>query len=45
MEGKQTRISDAVLIEIVHSIKDIVVELINHAFPRESHLEEGWDAE
>ena len=33
MEGKQTRISDAVLIEIVHGIKDIIVELINHAFP------------
>ena len=32
MEGKQTKISDAVLIEIVHGIKDIIIELINHAF-------------
>ena len=45
MEGKHARISDAVLIEIVHSIKDIIVELINHAFPREGHLEEGRDTE
>ncbi len=45
MEGKQTRISDVVLIEIVHGIKDIIVELINHAFPRDGHLEEGRDAE
>ena len=45
MEGKQTRISDAVLIEIVHGIKDIIVELINHAFPRVEHLGEGCDAE
>jgi hypothetical protein len=45
MEGKQARISDAVLIEIVHGIKDIIVELINHAFPREGYLEEGRDDE
>ena len=45
MEGKPARISDAVLIEIVHSIKDIIVELINHAFPREVRLEEGRDVE
>ena len=45
MEGKQNRISDAVLIEIVHGIKEIIVELINHAFPHEDHLEEGCDAE
>ena len=45
MEGKHARISDALLIEIVHGIKDIIVELINHAFPREGHLEEGRDTE
>jgi len=45
MEGKQARISDAVLIEIVHGIKDIIVELINHAFPREEHLGKGCDVE
>ena len=45
MEGKQTRISDAVLIEIVHGIKDIIVELINHALPREEHLGKGCDVE
>ena len=45
MEGKQSKISDAVLIEIVHGIKDIIVELIDHAFPRDGYLEEGWDAE
>jgi len=45
MEGKQSRISDAVLFEIVHGIKDIIVELINHAFPRDGRLEEGRDAE
>lgn len=27
-------ISDEVLIEIVHGIKEIIVELIDHAFPR-----------
>ena len=32
---ERTRLSDDVLIEIVHSIKDIIVELIDRAFPRE----------
>ena len=34
MDEKQSRLSDEVIIEIVHSIKDIVVELINRAFPK-----------
>lgn len=33
-ERNQNGLSDEVLIEIVHSIKDIIVELINRAFPR-----------
>lgn len=33
-ERTQSGLSDEVLIEIVHSIKDIIVELINWAFPR-----------
>lgn len=33
-DNQQSRLSDDVLIEIVHSIKEIIVELINHAFPR-----------
>ena len=37
MENKHTGLSDTVLIEIVHSIKDIIVELINCAFPRENN--------
>ncbi len=32
-ENNNARISDAVLIEIVHSLKDIFIELIDHAFP------------
>ena len=31
--NEKNRLSDAVLIEIVHGIKEIVVELINCAFP------------
>ena len=34
MNEKQGNLSDEVIIEIVHSIKDIVVELINRAFPK-----------
>lgn len=33
MEDKHATLSDEVLIEIVHCIKDIVVRLIDHAFP------------
>ena len=33
-ERNQNGLSDEVLIEIVHGIKDIIVELINRAFPR-----------
>ena len=32
-----TRISDDVIIEIVHSIKDIVIELIDRAFPKKEN--------
>ncbi|MCD7826387.1 MAG: hypothetical protein LUH14_10575 [Clostridiaceae bacterium] len=32
MENQQINLSDEVIIEIVHSIKDIVIELINKAF-------------
>lgn len=31
---EKTGLSNEVLIEIVHSIKDIIVELIDRAFPR-----------
>ncbi len=34
MEDKRSTLSDEVLIEIVHSIKDIIVQLIDRAFPR-----------
>ena len=34
MDEKQSSLSDAVIIEIVHSIRDIVVELIDRAFPK-----------
>ena len=34
MEDKHSALSDEVLIEIVHSIKDIIVQLIDRAFPR-----------
>ena len=34
MEDKHAALSDGVLIEIVHCIKDIIVRLIDHAFPR-----------
>ena len=34
MDEKQSTLSDEVIIEIVHSIKDIIVELINRSFPR-----------
>ena len=45
MEKERTILSDDVLIEIVHGIKDILVELINQAFARDRYLEEGRDAE
>ncbi len=34
MEDKRNALSDEVLIEIVHSIKDIIFQLIDRAFPR-----------
>ncbi len=34
MDEKQSNLSDEVIIEIVHSIRDIVVELIDRAFPK-----------
>ncbi len=40
MEDKHSAISDEVLIEIVHSIKDIIVQLIDRAFPREQQIEQ-----
>lgn len=40
MEDKHSAISDEVLIEIVHSIKDIIVQLIDQAFPREQQIEQ-----
>ena len=36
--NNQNGLSDEILIEIVHSIKDIIVELINRAFPRKETL-------
>ena len=35
MNENRTGLSDEVIIEIVHGIKDVLVELINCAFPRE----------
>lgn len=32
MEGRHTAFSDEVMIEIVHSIKDILIQLISCAF-------------
>ena len=34
MDEKEIRVSDEVLIEIIHGIKEIIVELINQAFPQ-----------
>ena len=34
MEEKQQGLSDAVLIEIVHGIKEIILELITRAYTR-----------
>ena len=34
MDEKQSSLSDEVIIEIVHSIKDIAVEIIDRAFPK-----------
>lgn len=31
-------ISDEVYIEIIHGIKDIIIELIDHIIPRDRHL-------
>lgn len=39
MEDKQqSGLSDEVIIEIVHSIKEIIVELINRAFPLQPQI-------
>ncbi len=36
-EQKNNQIlSDEIIIEIVHTVKDIIVELIDHAFKREN---------
>ena len=37
MDEKQSSLSDEVIIEIVHSIKDIVIELIDKAFPKKEN--------
>jgi len=34
MNEKDTGLSDEVIIEIVHRIKEIVIELIDQAFPK-----------
>lgn len=34
MNEKQSSLSDEVIIEIVHSIKDIIVKLIDGTFPK-----------
>ena len=33
MEDRHSALSDEVLVEIVHAIKDIIVQLIDRAFP------------
>ena len=40
MDEKQSSLSDDVIIEIVHSIKDIVIELIDRAFPKKENKQE-----
>ena len=40
MDEKQSSLSDEVIIEIVHSIKDIVIELIDKAFPKKENKKE-----
>ncbi len=40
MDEKQSSLSDEVIIEIVHSIKDIVIELIDRAFPKKENKQE-----
>jgi len=37
MDNQQFNLSDEVIIEIVHSIKEIVIELIDKAFPKGQH--------
>lgn len=41
--SEKTGISNDVLIEIVHSIKDIIVALIDRAFPRGSHKQDEYE--
>ncbi len=43
MEEKQTGLSNEVLIEIVHSIKEIIVELIDRAFPRSQNQRDEYE--
>ncbi len=45
MNEERNGLSDEVLIEIVHNIKDIIMELINKAFPRSESLRKGGTAE
>ena len=40
MDEKQRSLSDEVIIEIVHSIKDIVIELIDRSFPKKENKQE-----
>lgn len=43
MEEKKTGLSNEVLIEIVHSIKEIVVALIDRAFPRNQYQRDEYE--
>ncbi len=41
--SEKTGFSDDVLIEIVNSIKDIIVALIDRAFPRGQHHQDEYE--
>ncbi len=41
--SERTGISDDVLIEIVHSFKEIIVELIDRAFPRGQNQQNEYE--
>lgn len=43
MEEKQIALSDEIIIEIVHSIKDILVALIDRAFPRGQRMVDEYE--
>ncbi|MBQ3277834.1 MAG: hypothetical protein IJG94_01570 [Clostridia bacterium] len=45
MDERKAKLSDEVLIAIVHSIKDIIIELIDRAFPKNTAKLNGGEFE